>query len=94
MCENAPEESCTVLDEEETYNLYVDLSLRLKYPVYNKGPKLMRNNKGVWKSDVKALSFFALVTAIEMPSEKVEYVVGLACNILATNSRDIGTQKI
>ena len=26
---------------------FVELSLRLKYPVYNKGPKLMRNNRDV-----------------------------------------------
>ena len=26
---------------------FVELFLRLKYRIYNKGPKLMRNNKGV-----------------------------------------------
>ena len=44
----------------------------------------MTNNESVVGqeiSDVKALFFYVLVTAIEMPSEKVEYSVGLACNI-------------
>ena len=33
--------------QSQNVHFFVELFLRLKYRIYNKGPKLMKNNKGV-----------------------------------------------